>query len=220
MVSLLQRFYNPVSGTIKIDGHLIQDLDLNWWRSQMALVAQEPILFTTSIKENIRLGRLDATDEEIIEAATNANAHQFIMSCADKYETQVGERGAQLSGGQKQRIAIARALLRNPKILMLDEATSALDTESEKIVQEALDMAKIGRTTIIIAHRLSTIRNADLIVALSDGQVKEMGTHIELMSRRGLYFELVNAQTTAKSLDRQHSRLSRLSSKRDSHNNE
>ena len=195
LVSLLQRFYNPNSGQIKIDGHPIEQLNLNWWRSQMALVAQEPVLFTTTIKENIRLGRLDATDEEIVEAAKNANAHNFIMRCPQNYETPVGERGSQLSGGQKQRIAIARALLRNPKILLLDEATSALDNKSEKKVQDALDKAKVGRTTIVIAHRLSTIRNADLIVALADGQIKEMGTHDQLMNTRGLYFDLVNAQT-------------------------
>ena len=142
-------------------------------------------------RENIRLGRLNATDSEIEQAAKHANAHNFIMSTTSKYDTQVGERGAQLSGGQKQRIAIARALLRNPKILLLDEATSALDYESERIVQEALEKAKVGRTTIIIAHRLSTIRNADLIVALSAGKLVEMGTHAQLMANQGLYYDLV-----------------------------
>ena len=191
MIALLQRFYKPSSGQIRVDGELVEDLDLNWFRSQIALVAQEPILFTTTIKENIRLGRLDATDEEIIQAAKMANAHNFIMATTKQYETEVGERGTQLSGGQKQRIAIARALIRNPKILLLDEATSALDNESEKVVQDALDKAKIGRTTIIIAHRLTTIRNADVIVALANGQFKEMGTHDELMKQQGLYYELV-----------------------------
>jgi ATP-binding cassette subfamily B (MDR/TAP) protein 1 len=149
------------------------------------------------------LGRLDATDTEIEAAARMANAHNFIMSCTDKYDTQVGERGAQLSGGQKQRIALARALLRNPKILLLDEATSALDYESERIVQEALDKAKVGRTTIIIAHRLSTIKNADLIVALADGKFQEMGTHDELMAKQGLYYELVksSSQTNDRNVD-------------------
>ena len=180
-----------------MDDEPIENLDLGWLRGHMAMVAQEPVLFSTSIRENIRLGRLDATDAELEEAAKQANAHSFIVRLSDKYDTQVGERGAQLSGGQKQRIAIARALLRNPKILLLDEATSALDYESERIVQEALEKAKVGRTTIIIAHRLSTIRNADLIVALENGQFREMGTHGELMERRGLYFDLVRSQTKA-----------------------
>nr|QNH67870.1 ATP-binding cassette transporter subfamily B member 1-like protein X3 [Brachionus rotundiformis] len=198
VVSLLQRFYLPESGLIKIDGYPVDTLDLNWLRSQSALVSQEPILFTNTIKENIRLGCLDATDEEIEQAAKKANAHDFILTTTNKYETQVGERGAQLSGGQKQRIAIARALIRNPKILLLDEATSALDYESEKIVQDALDKAKIGRTTIIIAHRLSTIRNADLIIFISNGKVMEKGTHEELMEIKGEYYNLVQTQNKTK----------------------
>ncbi len=161
----------------------------------MALVSQEPALFTTTIKENIRLGRLDATDEEIVTAAKNANAHDFIIKLCDQYETIVGERGVSLSGGQKQRIAIARALIRNPKILLLDEATSALDNQSERVVQDALDKAKLGRTTIIIAHRLTTIRNADLIVGFEAGRVKEKGTHEELMEMKGIYYELVKRQS-------------------------
>ena len=195
VIQLLQRFYEPLSGSIEYDGVNIKDLDLEWLRSNISLVSQEPILFSTSIRENIRLGRLDATDAEIEEAARAANAHDFIQQCPDKYSTQVGERGSQLSGGQKQRIAIARAILKKPRILLLDEATSALDNESEKIVQEALDRVKHGRTTIVVAHRLSTIRNADLIVGLEGGQVKEMGAHEELMKLKGVYYELVMLQT-------------------------
>nr|APD26504.1 ATP-binding cassette transporter subfamily B member 1-like X2 protein [Brachionus koreanus] len=195
VISLLQKFYLPDSGQISLDGHTLDELDLNWFRNQVALVSQEPILFTSSIRENIRLGRLDASNAEIEEAAKNANAHDFIMKTTKNYETLVGERGSQLSGGQKQRISIARALIRNPKILLLDEATSALDYESERIVQEALDKAKIGRTTIIIAHRLSTIRNADIIAYISNGQLAEIGTHDQLMESKGFYYNLVQSQT-------------------------
>ena len=157
-------------------------------------MSQEPVLFSASIAENIGFGREDATMDDIIQAAKNSNAHDFITKMPDGYDTQVGQRGAQLSGGQKQRIAIARALVRNPKILLLDEATSALDNQSEKIVQEALDKARQGRTTIVIAHRLSTIQTADVIVAISGGKVVELGSHHELLERKGLYYELVMAQ--------------------------
>ena len=179
-----------------IGGHDIKDLNVKWLRSQIGLVSQEPVLFDTTIAENIRFGKEDATLEEIQEAAKNANAHDFICSLPDGYNTRVGEGGDQLSGGQKQRIAIARALVRNPKILLLDEATSALDTESERIVQNALESACRGRTTLVVAHRLSTIYNADLIVVLDKGQVVEAGTHEELLAKVGLYFDLVHAQTT------------------------
>ena len=174
---------------------------MKWLRSHIGVVSQEPVLFDTTIAENIRYGKEDATMEEIQEAAKNANAHNFIMELPKGYETLVGEAGTQLSGGQKQRVAIARALVSNPKILLLDEATSALDTESEATVQEALDRAREGRTTIVIAHRLSTIQNADIIVSIEDGRVVETGSHSDLMARKGLYFDLVTAQVLTDTLD-------------------
>lgn len=156
------------------------------------------MLFSGTISDNIRYGRLDATDEEVIEAAKAANAHDFIMKLADGYDTKIGERGITLSGGQRQRMAIARAILKNPRILILDEATSALDTESEEVVQEALDKLMIGRTSFVIAHRLSTIVHADKIVVLDNGRVQEMGTHDELMQTGGLYSHLYNIQFSNK----------------------
>ncbi|CAF3873275.1 unnamed protein product [Rotaria sp. Silwood1] len=172
-IQLLQRFYDPDSGSIIIDGTEVNQYNLKWLRQHIGVVSQEPILFHATIRENILFGRDSATNEEIIQAAKVANAHNFIMTLPDEYDTQVGERGATLSGGQKQRIAIARALIRNPKILLLDEATSALDNESEKIVQDALDQAAEGRTTLVIAHRLSTIRNADKIIVMQKGETIE-----------------------------------------------
>ncbi|XP_071910581.1 ABC transporter B family member 1-like [Coffea arabica] len=199
VVSLIERFYDPNSGQVLLDGHDIKTLKLRWLRQQIGLVSQEPALFATSIKENILLGRPEASVVEIEEAARVANAHSFVVKLPDGYDTQVGERGLQLSGGQKQRIAIARAMLKNPAILLLDEATSALDSESEKLVQEALDRFMIGRTTLVIAHRLSTIRKADLVVVLQQGSVSEIGTHDELISKgeNGVYAKLIRMQEAA-----------------------
>ena len=164
---------------ILIDRVDIQDLDVAWLRANIGMVIQEPILFNTTVRENILLGNPTASEEEIITSATMANAHSFIKELPEGYDTYVGEGGIQLSGGQKQRIAIARALIRNPKILLLDEATSALDTHSEKLVQEALDRTRKLRTTIIVAHRLTTVQNADIILCIEGGKVVEVGSHSE-----------------------------------------
>ncbi|CAF3211021.1 unnamed protein product [Rotaria socialis] len=193
-VQLLQRFYDSDAGSVFIDDQRVDEYNLKWLREHIGVVSQEPILFQATIRENILFGRDTATDAEIHEAAKMANAHNFIMELPDKYETRVGDRGATLSGGQKQRIAIARALIRDPKILLLDEATSALDNESEKIVQAALDRAAQGRTTLVIAHRLSTIRNAHKIVVLHKGEVVEEGDHESLMELRGTYHTLIEQQ--------------------------
>ncbi|TMS37558.1 hypothetical protein L596_004463 [Steinernema carpocapsae] len=197
IVQLLLRYYNPASGSITIDGHEISSFNIRHLRNLIGVVSQEPILFNCSIKQNIKYGNEDISDEDIVIACRKANAEIFIKDLPEKYETMVGDRGTQLSGGQKQRIAIARALVRDPKILLLDEATSALDAESESIVQEALEKASKGRTTLIIAHRLSTIRNAHKIIAIKAGEVQEVGKHDDLMARKGLYYELVNAQVFA-----------------------
>uniref|UniRef100_A0A7N5K2F0 P-type phospholipid transporter n=1 Tax=Ailuropoda melanoleuca TaxID=9646 RepID=A0A7N5K2F0_AILME len=195
-VQLLQRLYDPDEGRISIDGQDIRTFNVRYLREIIGVVSQEPVLFSTTIAENIRYGRGNVTMDEIKKAVKEANAYDFIMKLPQKFDTLVGDRGAQLSGGQKQRIAIARALVRNPKILLLDEATSALDTESEAEVQAALDKAREGRTTIVIAHRLSTIRNADVIAGFEDGVIVEQGSHRELMKKEGVYFRLVNMQTS------------------------
>ncbi|NXP76269.1 MDR1 protein, partial [Ramphastos sulfuratus] len=196
-VQLLQRFYDPVQGEITLDGRDIRTLNVKWLRENIGIVSQEPVLFAATIAENIRHGREGISDAEIEQAAKEANAFDFISRLPDKFNTMVGERGAQLSGGQKQRIAIARALARNPKILLLDEATSALDTQSESMVQAALDKARTGRTTVVIAHRLSTIRTADTIAGFENGVVVEQGTHSELMLQKGVYYSLVMQQVRA-----------------------
>ncbi|EJF99359.1 ABC transporter ATP-binding protein [Flavobacterium sp. F52] len=193
--SLLLRFYDITSGEISVDGKNIYDYDLENLRGNMSIVPQDVILFGGTIRENIAYGKPDATDEEIIQAAKQANAFNFVDSFPEKFETLVGERGVKLSGGQRQRIAIARALLKNPSILILDEATSSLDSESEKLVQEALEVLMEGRTSIIIAHRLSTIRNADKILVLDNGKISEEGTHQELINlENGIYKNLSNLQ--------------------------
>lgn len=199
VANLLPRFYDVNQGSLTIDGIDVRDVTFSSLRCQIGLVPQETMLFNTSIKENILYGRLDATDEEIIAAAKAANAHEFIMEMPEGYDTIAGDRGNALSGGQRQRIAIARAILKNPRILILDEATSALDTESEKIVQSALDRLMKGRTAVVIAHRLSTVRDADMIVVIQQGRIVETGTHEQLLSQKGLYANLYSVQFSEKS---------------------
>ena len=194
IANLIPRFYDVTGGAIKIDGLDIRDVKLSSLREQIGIVPQETLLFSTTVMENIRYGRLDATDDEVIAAARAANADNFIRDLPNGYQTQIGERGLNLSGGQRQRMAIARAMLKNPQILILDEATSALDTESEKIVQSALDKLMHGRTSFVIAHRLSTIFGADQIFVIDKGRICEHGTHNELLNLGGVYAHLYNIQ--------------------------
>ncbi|HYO73587.1 MAG TPA: ABC transporter transmembrane domain-containing protein [Archangium sp.] len=197
IAGLLARMYDPQGGRLLLDGKALDSLDPEWLRQQIGTVAQEPMLFASSIEDNIRYGRMDATQAEIEAAARAANAHEFISRFPEGYRTLVGERGVQLSGGQKQRIAIARAMLKNPRLLVLDEATSALDAESEHLVQEALERLMTGRTTLIIAHRLSTVIGADRVLVLEGGQVVQSGNHAALMGQEGLYRRLVERQFVA-----------------------
>jgi len=194
IIQLIERFYDPEQGEVLLDDTNIREFDLKWYRRNIGLVSQEPILFSGTITENILFGKPEATYQEVEEAAKMANAYDFILAQPKGFSTKVGEKGTQLSGGQKQRVAIARAILKDPKILLLDEATSALDTESESLVQDALDKLMRGRTTIIIAHRLSTVRNADSICVMLKGKIVERGTHEQLLELNGVYASLVSKQ--------------------------
>ena len=196
LVNLLHRFYDPTEGALAIDGHDLRTVRLESLYRQIALVPQETVLFGGTILDNIRYGREEASDEEVITASRTANAHDFIIQMPDGYSTVVGEKGVNLSGGQRQRLAIARAVLKNPRMLILDEATSALDSESEMLVQEALDRLMAGRTTFVVAHRLTTVQGADRILVLNKGRVVEEGTHVTLMEKRGLYHYLYTLRLT------------------------
>ena len=197
VAALISRFYDPDAGTVRLDGHDARALDADWLREQVGVVAQEPILFATSVRENIGYGRPGASDAAVREAARAAHAHDFVVALPEGYDTSVGERGVRLSGGQKQRVAIARALLKDPRVLVLDEATSALDAESEHLVKSALNRLMEGRTTLVIAHRLSTVQSADRIVVIDGGRLVEQGGHEELLAHNGLYRQLVERQFAA-----------------------
>ena len=194
LVNLLARFYDPVSGQILIDGHDIRTVTAASLRSQIGIVLQENILFSGTLEENLKYGRPYASPELILAAAEAANAHEFITALPDGYLSTVGERGVKLSGGQRQRIAIARAILKDPRILIFDEATSALDTASERLIQQAMERLMHGRTTFVIAHRLSTIQKADSILVMDQGRLAERGTHAELLAQGGLYARLHSLQ--------------------------
>ena len=194
IVSLLSRFYDPTSGEVLVDGKNIKNVDLESLRSQMGIMLQYTFLFSTTIMENIRYGRLDATDEEVINAAKAVNAHEFIIKLEDGYNTEVNERGTRLSLGQRQLVSFARALLANPRILILDEATSNIDTETEKLVQEGIEKLLHGRTSFVVAHRLSTIRDCDKIMVINDGRIEEVGNHNELLNNKGSYYDLYMTQ--------------------------
>ncbi|MDE0584237.1 ABC transporter ATP-binding protein/permease [Planococcus sp. A6] len=194
IVSLIPRFYDATEGTIRMDGHDLKDVTIHSLRDQIGLVLQDSILFSESVKENILMGKPDATDEEVIAAAKAANAHEFIENLPEGYDTKVGERGVKLSGGQKQRIAISRVFLKDPAILILDEATSALDLESEALIQDSLERLAHDRTTLMVAHRLSTITHADQILVIDNGQLAEQGTHEELLQKRSVYYKLFQVQ--------------------------
>jgi len=196
MANLVPRFFDPDKGDILIDNINIKKIASTNLKKQISFVSQDVFLFNGTVKENILYGREDATDEEVIDAAKAANAHEFILALSDGYETKVGERGVKLSGGQKQRISIARSILKDAPILILDEATSSVDTQTERLIQEALEQLKKNKTTVVIAHRLSTIQDADRIIVLKQGEIIESGKHDELLEKRGLYSQLCKAQST------------------------
>jgi len=195
VIKLLLRFYDATAGAVRVDGVDVRELALDELRGAIGLVSQDVFLFHGTVRENIAYGRRDATDAEIVEAARVAEAHDFILALPEGYDTIVGERGQKLSGGQRQRVSIARAVLKDPPILVLDEATSSVDNETEAAIQRSMEKIAVGRTTIVIAHRLSTVRNADRIYVLEQGRVAEAGSHDELVAREGLYAALWNVQT-------------------------
>ncbi len=195
-VNLIPRFFDVSSGAVRIDGQDVRDMSFNSMRRFIGMVPQETLLFSGTIEENIRFGRLEATDDEVVEAAKLANAHNFILQQPNGYQTMLGERGVNLSGGQAQRIALARAFLKDPSILILDEATSALDSETENLIKDSLNLLMKNRTTFMIAHRLSTVVNADKILVLQKGQIVEIGNHSQLLEQQGLYSQLYRSQYT------------------------
>jgi subfamily B ATP-binding cassette protein MsbA len=201
IANLISRFYDPARGRVLIDGHDLRDLQLKSLRAHIAVVLQETFLFNDNIRDNLRFAKPDASEEEMMAAARAAYAHDFIMELPDGYDTEIGERGVRLSGGQQQRLALARAILADPRILILDEATSSVDAEAEYLIQQALDQVLRGRTAIVIAHRLSTIRNADKIIALEEGRIREVGDHLQLLARGGLYSDLYQRQVELAALD-------------------
>jgi ABC-type multidrug transport system fused ATPase/permease subunit len=196
LASLIPRFYDPMSGRISIDGRDIREFTLHSLRDHISIVPQEPLLFSGTIADNIRYGRLDAAMDEVIAAATAANAHDFIVRLTDGYDTQIGERGARLSGGERQRLCVARAFLKDATILILDEPTASIDSRTEGVILDALDSLMVGRTTLMIAHRLSTVRHADVILVMDGGAIVEQGSHDELLARGGLYAQLHAVQTS------------------------